>query len=89
MPMASSWIVFWKRAFHIYVHMHVYVFIFEALSCKPWSLNLALVLQTPFFDWRLLRFGKELFICQNTLPIPLANPTNAYSHFVDDRDNYA
>ena len=45
--------------------MHIYIF--EDLFSKIQSMNLALALQTQFLEWRLPRFGKELFICIITL----------------------
>ena len=39
----------------------VYVHIYEELFSKTYSPNLALPLQPRFGDWRLTRFGKELF----------------------------
>ena len=52
-------------------HINKYIFI----SSKIWFPNLALLLEPPFLDWRLTRFGKELFICtkrsfQNTISEP-------------------
>ena len=48
-----------------YVYMHIYVHIYEVVfnSPKTWSPNLTLALQHRFLDWRLTRFGKELFNC--------------------------
>ena len=42
--------------------MRVYVHIYEELFSKTLSPNLALPLQHRLLDWRLTRFGKELFI---------------------------
>ena len=64
MPMPSSEIMFCKRALHKYVHVYAYIHICKKLFAKTQSLNLALALQAHFFlEWRLTRFGKELFIC--------------------------
>ena len=40
--------------------MHIHIC--ENLSTKTQSLNLVLALQAHFLKWRLMRFGKELFI---------------------------
>ena len=44
----------------MYIYTHVYIV--EKLFTKTQSLNLALALQAHFLEWRLTRFGKELFI---------------------------
>ena len=61
MPMSSSEIMFWKRALHNYVHIYIKN-ICEKVFSKTLSLNLTLALQAHFGEWRLMRFGKELFI---------------------------
>ena len=45
-----------------YVYIYMCVHVSEELFSKTWSLNLALSLEHGFLDWRLTRFGKELFI---------------------------
>ena len=42
-------------------HIYIYIYIYEKLFTKTQSLNLALQLQSQFVEWRLARFGKELF----------------------------
>ena len=63
--MPSSEIMFWKRALFKYVHIYVCIHIYmvcEKLFAKLQSLNLALALQAHLLEWRLTRFGKQLFI---------------------------
>ena len=45
----------------------MYIHIYENISSKAQSQTLTYANQTQFLDWRLLRFGKELFIyiCTN------------------------
>ena len=50
------------KEFFTYVYIPRYVHIYEEPFSKTWSPNLALALQHWFLDWRLIRFGKELFI---------------------------
>ena len=50
--------MFWKSTLDNYVHKYIC----EKLFTKTQSLNLALALQAHFLEWRLTRFGKELFI---------------------------
>ena len=59
MPMPSSNIVFWERAFHIYTYKYVHHF--EEFFSKRWSPNLAFTLRHRIRDWRLPHLGKELF----------------------------
>ena len=59
MPMPRSEIMFWKIPLHKYVH--IYAYIWEKLFSKTQSLKLGLELQAHFLEWRLKRFGKELF----------------------------
>ena len=59
MPKSCSEKMFWKRALHKYIHIYKC----EKLFTKTQSLNLALVLQARFLEWRLTRFGKELCKC--------------------------
>ena len=56
MPMPSSELMFWKRTLHKYVHTDAF------MKGKTYSMKLVLTLQTHFSNWRLSRFGKELFI---------------------------
>ena len=42
--------------------MCIYVHAYEELFSKTWFPNLVLALQRRFLDWRLMHFGKELFI---------------------------
>ena len=55
-------ITFWKRALHKYVHICMHICTCETLFTKTQSLNSALTLQAHFLEWRLTRFGKEVFI---------------------------
>ena len=47
----------------LFMNMYIYtpIYIFEKLFTKAKTLNLALALQAHFLEWRLTRFGKELF----------------------------
>ena len=48
----------------MYMNIYIHVYIFdEVLFSKTRPPKLALAVQTRFLDWRLLPFGKELFIC--------------------------
>ena len=70
--MPSLEVIFvWKGAHHKYVHMYAYIhYICEKLFSKTQSTNLAVALQTYLFlEWCLFRFGKELFIYLNLLPL--------------------
>ena len=66
-----------KSSPYIYMHTYIYLDIYEECVCthiyiyldiyeehfpQTWSLILALTLETPVLQWRLTRFGKELFI---------------------------
>ena len=46
----------------LFIYTYIYVYIYEELLSKGRSPNLALTLQTRFWDRRLSHFGKELFI---------------------------
>ena len=61
MPMPSSEVMFWKISLHKYVPMHADTYMWENSLPKTQSLIWALPLQAHFQEWRLLRFGKELF----------------------------
>ena len=61
MPMASSEIMLCQRALHKCVHIYAAIYIREIFFTKTQSLKLALSLQAHFVEWRLTRFGKELF----------------------------
>ena len=51
-----------KSFSYMYTHTFMYIFSEGKLFSKTGTLNLTLALQTRFVDWRLSRFGKELFI---------------------------
>ena len=61
MAMTSFEIMFWKRALHKYIHIYAYIHTCEKLFTRVQPLNLALALQAQFLEWRLTRFGEELF----------------------------
>ena len=56
---------FGKKLF-TYVYMYAYVQIYGELFSKACSPNLALAFQHRFLNWRLMRFGKDLFIWKFT-----------------------
>ena len=66
MSLRSLYIVFWKRVLHEYVHIYIYIYVdicpWEKLFSKAHSLNLTMLLQTHFLEWRLSCFGKVFFI---------------------------
>ena len=75
--MPSQQIILWKRALcskYIRMYTHIYKQIFS----KTQSLTLAL--QTRILDWRLSRFGKELFIYRRILYIYMRTRTHIHTH---------
>ena len=48
--------------------MYIYIHTCDKFFTKAQSLIKALTLQAPFLEWRLMRFGKELFISDKYFP---------------------
>ena len=57
----SSVMVFWKRALHKYVHICAVIHIWKGLF-QMIIIKIGTEIVSPFLEWRLTRFGKELFI---------------------------
>ena len=72
MPMPSLEIMISNITLPRYIYIYIYmrftsyicahIHICKRLFSKTQSMNLALVLQADYFEWRLSSFGKELFI---------------------------
>ena len=54
--------MFWKSVPHKFINICIYIYICEKFFFKAQSMNLELALQAHFLEWRLMCFGKELFI---------------------------
>ena len=73
-PITSSEIMFWKIALYKYLPI-THSFICKKLYSKTQIMNFALAFQTHIWEWRLLRFGKELFMYNILGLTPLQSDT--------------